>query len=94
MQATESNDLQFAPAHYNTGVNTREITDIISFGPYASTWSLMMVMKGADVAYSINKYKDNVVADQFLFGTSNDIVATFDDDVTLSKKNKMKNLKM
>lgn len=93
--------LSFTVAHFNTGVSTQESTIVTSSGPYVITWSLKKILKpkkasksakskvSADSyedSYLIKRYKEDVIADNFKFGSNADVILALLNDVTMDNK--------
>lgn len=57
---------------------------VTSTGPYVITWNFRRVKMGHKYDYTIKKYPDKVVADQFEYGNASKVVVTLPDDVTLA----------
>ncbi|CAM0138831.1 beta-adaptin [Umbelopsis sp. WA50703] len=79
--------ISFTPARFNTGPN-EETTIVTSTGPYVVSWSMKKIRLGKIYDYTIKKYDDIVVSDNFVYGNDNNIVVALPNDVTtLSKRN-------
>jgi hypothetical protein len=77
----------FTPARFNTG-DAAEKTIVTSTGPYVVTWNFRRLKLGDLYNYSIKKYPDRVVADDFKYGTDRNVIVALPNDVTMvSKKN-------
>lgn len=57
--------VSFTPAKFNTGENSMEKTIITSTGPYMITWNFRKIKGGKLHEYSIKKYGEDVIADNF-----------------------------
>ncbi|CCE86693.1 Piso0_005198 [Millerozyma farinosa CBS 7064] len=91
--ATESGEqpLNFTKAYFNTGIDSTETSIITSTGPYLISWPLKKAArKKADhdqeQIYSIKRYAQNVVAENFKFGSSSNVVVTLENDVSLANR--------
>lgn len=85
--------LSFTKAHFNTGLSSTESVIVTSSGPYLITWSMKKVLqpkpakgKGPEEAYLIKKYLQDVIADNFKFGSNADVILALLDDVAMAKK--------
>lgn len=83
--------LNFTKAYFNTGIDSTETSIITSTGPYLISWPLKKAArKKADndqeQIYSIKKYAQNVVAENFKFGSSSNVVVTLENDVSLANR--------
>lgn len=95
-------NISFTKAHFNTGLTTKESTIVTSTGPYVITWSLKQILtkpkvkKGTnpisstDIPYRIERYNQNVMADNFKFGSNADVILALKDDVTMTNKKEFK----
>jgi hypothetical protein len=63
-----------------------EKTIITSTGPYIITWNFRQVKNGRLHDYSIKKYEENVVADNFKFGADRNIIVALASNVQMVKK--------
>lgn len=81
--------VNFTEAHFSTGPATRDRSIIASTGPYVITWSLKSIKQGKLYDYSIRKYSDNIVADNFKFGQDKNIIVTLPDQVTMISKSSL-----
>lgn len=80
--------LNFTIAHFNTGLNAKESTIVTSSGPYIISWSLKKVLQGETDSYVVKEYQSTVVADNFKFGSNNDVIYALHDDVSMvNRKN-------
>ncbi|KAI9284279.1 cytoplasm protein [Umbelopsis sp. AD052] len=78
--------INFTAARFNSGPN-EETTIVASTGPYVVSWTLKKIRLGKIYDYTIKKYDDVVVSDNFVYGNDNNIVVALPNDVTtLSKK--------
>lgn len=91
--AAESGEhpLSFTKAYFNTGIDSTETSIITSTGPYLISWPLRKVAKKKanyeqEQIYSIKKYTQNVVAENFKFGSSSNVVVTLENDVSLANR--------
>ncbi|KAJ1914140.1 Vacuolar import and degradation protein 27 [Mycoemilia scoparia] len=94
MKSSNANsDLTFTPARFNTAphdsdhAHRGERLIVTSSGQFVITWNLNKVLKtGRGDIYSIRKYPDNVVADNFKFGQDRSIIVTLPNDVTMIQR--------
>jgi len=82
-------NITFTVARFNTNVEgkSRETTIVTSTGPYVITWGFSKVKSGKLYGYTIKKYPDNIVADNFTFGSDKNVIVALPDDVSLIQKN-------
>jgi len=73
----------FTAARFNTGDGV-ERSIVTSTGPFVVTWNFRKVKQGHADAYSVRRYADTVVADDFAFNDDGKIVVALPDDVTLN----------
>ncbi|KAI8868396.1 VID27-domain-containing protein [Ramicandelaber brevisporus] len=78
--------LSFTPARFNADPDAPEKNIVTSTGPFVVTWNFRRVKQGKLGDYQIKKYADEVVADNFRFGTSGSIVVALPHDVRLASK--------
>lgn len=81
--------LNFTTAHFNTGLNAKESTIVTSLGPYIISWSLKKVLQGETDSYTVKEYGSTVVADNFKFGSNNDVIYALQDDVSMINRKKL-----
>lgn len=88
---TKGQPIRFTQAYFNTGRDSKETTIVTSTGPYVLTWSLSKVLrtKKDNQVYRVKRYPNAVVADNFKFGSSTDVIIALDNDVAMIKKSKM-----
>ncbi|KAI5962962.1 VID27 [Candida pseudojiufengensis] len=85
------NDFNFSSAYFNTGVNQKETSIISSVDNYIVTWSLSKILKNDPSPYQVKNYKQNIVADNFKFGSNNRLIISLPDDVNMIKKSSLNN---
>lgn len=81
--------LKFTVAHFNKGLNLKESTLVTSCGPYIISWSLRKVLKGDVDSYVVKEYQSTVVADNFVFGSNNELIYALEDDVSMTSRKKL-----
>ncbi|KAK6464909.1 VID27 cytoplasmic protein-domain-containing protein [Scheffersomyces coipomensis] len=79
----------FTQARFNTGLNSKETSIVTSSGPYIISWSLRKVLAGSEEPYTIKKYQQTIIADNFKFGSSSDVIIALQDDVAMTNKQKL-----
>ncbi|CCD25683.1 Vid27p NDAI_0F03650 [Naumovozyma dairenensis CBS 421] len=77
--------VSFSKAYFNTGVGKQEEMILTSTGPFAVSWSLKKVIRGDKNPYVIRRYENDIVEDNFEFGTNKKVIVALKDDVSLSK---------
>ncbi|CCK70768.1 Vid27p KNAG_0F00990 [Huiozyma naganishii CBS 8797] len=83
--------IKFSKAYFNAGVGQVEQTIVTSTGPFAISWSLDKILSGSAKPYTVNRYRSDVVEDNFEYGTDKKIIVALKDDVSLSKIKSFKN---
>ncbi|EMR08578.1 hypothetical protein PNEG_03054 [Pneumocystis murina B123] len=78
--------INFTPAKFNTGMGVEEKTIVTSSGPYVISWELSKVVKGETGKYKIRQYTDEVKADNFKFGTDQNVIVALPHDVSMVNK--------
>lgn len=79
-------DMHFTQARFNTGPDQTESHIVTSSGPYIISWNFRHVKNGKLDSYTIRKYDENVVADQFKFNDKKDIIVTLGDNVLMENR--------
>ncbi|KAI2627806.1 VID27-domain-containing protein [Hypoxylon sp. NC1633] len=82
--------VSFTPARFNTGKTSAESSIITATGPYIVDWNLDKVIRGAKAPYIIKRYEDNVKADDFKFGTDQNVIVTLPNWVNMVGKQHLK----
>ncbi|TLD24263.1 hypothetical protein PspLS_06460 [Pyricularia sp. CBS 133598] len=75
--------VSFTPARFNTGSGQEETQIITATGPYVVEWSLRKVLAGNKGAYKIKRYSDEVMADDFKFGSDKNIIMALPHEVNM-----------
>lgn len=91
--ANHKKELQFSRAYFNTGLDQKETTIISSTDNYIITWSLLKVLKNDPVPYVVKRYKQDVVADNFKYGSNNQLIMALQDDVSMVSRRSLANPK-
>lgn len=76
-------DVSFTAARFNMGDGV-ERSIVTSTGPFVVTWNFRQVKAGRPRAYSIRRYEDKVVADDFAFNDDGKIVVALPNNVSLT----------
>ncbi|KAI2635853.1 VID27-domain-containing protein [Hypomontagnella submonticulosa] len=82
--------VSFTPARFNTGKTSEETSIITATGPYIVDWNLDKVLRGSKAPYIIKRYEDNVKADDFKFGTDQNVIVTLPNWVNMVGKQHLK----
>lgn len=82
--------LSFTPAHFNTGVDSTETSIITSTGPFIVTWNLKKVLAGKKDPYTIKRYGEKVMADNFRFGSDKNVIVALPNEVNMVQKTTFK----
>jgi VID27 C-terminal WD40-like domain len=78
--------LSFTPARFNTGLDSSETSIITATGPFIITWSLRKVLGGKKDPYTIKRYAENVMADNFKFGSDRNVIVALPNEVNMVAK--------
>ncbi|KAI0097567.1 VID27 cytoplasmic protein [Nemania sp. FL0031] len=81
--------VSFTPARFNTSQTTEESSIITATGPYIIDWNLKKVLRGAKAPYIIKRYTENVKADDFKFGSDQNVIVALPNEVNMIGKNKL-----
>lgn len=82
--------LSFTTARFNTGEGKEESTIVTSTGPYIVTWSLKKLLRGTRDPYSIKRYDEDIMADNFRYGSDKNIVVALPNEVGMVAKRALK----
>ncbi|KAL1968246.1 hypothetical protein VTN77DRAFT_2081 [Rasamsonia byssochlamydoides] len=82
--------LAFKPAHFNTGIDSTETSIITATGPFIVTWNLKKVLAGKKDPYTIKRYSENVMADNFRFGSDKNVIVALPNEVNMVQKTAFK----
>ncbi|OAA65291.1 vid27 family protein [Niveomyces insectorum RCEF 264] len=91
--------VRFTPAKFNTGLDTGgdgagtgqvETSIITATGPYVIEWSLKKVLRGSKAPYLIKRYRDDVKADDFQYGTDRNIIMALPHEVNMVDNKSLK----
>ncbi|KAJ6157766.1 hypothetical protein N7470_005358 [Penicillium chermesinum] len=78
--------LSFTTARFNTGVDTEETSIVTATGPFIITWSMKKVLAGRKDPYTIKRYEENVMADNFRFGSDKNVIVALPNEVNMVAK--------
>jgi len=82
--------LSFTPARFNTGIDTEETSIVTATGPFIITWNLKKVLAGRKDPYTIKRYAENVMADNFKFGSDKNVIVALPNEVNMVEKRSLK----
>jgi VID27 C-terminal WD40-like domain/VID27 N-terminal region/VID27 PH-like domain len=82
--------LAFTPARFNTGVDSEETSIITATGPFIITWNMKKVLQGRKDPYTIKRYGENVMADNFRFGSDKNVIVALPNEVNMVQKRSFK----
>lgn len=71
-------------------MGTEEKTIVTSTGPFVVAWNFRHVKAGDFSRYTLRRFTDTVIADQFTFGGDRNIVVTLPENIFLEEKKKLK----
>ncbi|RYP53096.1 hypothetical protein DL768_001873 [Monosporascus sp. mg162] len=80
----------FTPARFNTSQSGEETSIITATGPYIVDWNLKKVLRGAKAPYIIKRYTEDVKADDFKFGTDENVIVALPNEVNMVGKQALK----
>ena len=78
--------LSFTPAKFNTGVDDKETSIVTATGPFIITWAMKKVLAGRKDPYTIKRYSEEVMADNFKFGTDKNVIVALPNEVNMVSK--------
>jgi hypothetical protein len=78
--------LSFTPARFNTGLDSEETSIVTATGPFIITWSLKKVLANKKDPYTIKRYAENVMADNFKFGSDKNVIVALPNEVNMVAK--------
>ena len=81
--------VSFTPARFNTSQEGGESSIITATGPYIVDWNLKKVIRGTKAPYIIKRYSEDVKADDFKFGSDQNVIVALPNEVNMVGKNKM-----
>lgn len=81
--------VSFTPARFNTSRSGDESSIITATGPYIIDWNLKKVVRGAKAPYIIKRYTEDVKADDFKFGSDQNVIVALPNEVSMIGKNKL-----
>ncbi|GAA5835390.1 hypothetical protein JCM11251_005221 [Rhodosporidiobolus azoricus] len=81
----------FTPAKFNAALTGEpERTIVTSTGPFIVAWNFRQVKQGNVSNYTLRRFGDDVVADNFKFGGDREIIVTLPENVFVEEKKKLK----
>lgn len=78
--------ISFTPARFNTGVDSEETSIVTATGPFVITWNLKKVVAGRKDPYTIKRYSEDVMADNFRFGSDKNVIVALPNEVNMVAK--------
>ncbi|GAA5944036.1 hypothetical protein JCM3775_006819 [Rhodotorula graminis] len=83
--------VSFTVAKFNTTLSGEaETTIVTSTGPFIVAWNFRHVKEGRLHKYTLRRFTDNIVADNFKFGGDREIIVTLPENVFVEEKKKLK----
>ena len=82
--------LAFTPARFNTGVDDKETSIVTATGPFIITWNMKKVLGGRKDPYTIKRYEEEVMADDFKYGTDKNVIVALPNEVNMVAKQSFK----
>ncbi|GAA5937065.1 Vid27p [Sporobolomyces koalae] len=84
-------DVSFTPAKFNAALSGEpERTIVTSTGPFIVAWNFRQVRSGNIANYTLRRFSEDVVADNFKFGGDRDIIVTLPENVFIEQKKGLK----
>ncbi|GAA5951255.1 hypothetical protein JCM3765_002424 [Sporobolomyces pararoseus] len=84
-------DVNFTPAKFNAALSGEpERTIVTSTGPFIVAWNFRQVKSGNVSNYTLRRFSEDVVADNFKFGGDRDIIVTLPENVFIEQKKGLK----
>lgn len=83
-------DLAFTPAKFNADPEGKETSIITSTGPFLVTWSMRKIIAGQRDPYHIKRYSDQVIADNFEFGSDKNVILALPNEVDMVSRKAFK----
>ena len=82
--------LAFTPARFNTGVDDTETSIITATGPFIITWNMKKLLKNRKDPYTIKRYEEEVMADDFKYGSDKNVIVALPNEVNMVAKQSFK----
>ena len=82
--------VSFTAAKFNSGQDTQETSIITSTGPFLVTWTLKKVLAGNKDPYSIKRYADQVISDNFEYGSDKNVILALPNEVDMVSRKSFK----
>ncbi|BGP18906.1 Vacuolar import and degradation protein 27 [Rhodosporidiobolus nylandii] len=91
MQEVCGEGVSFTPAKFNAALTGEpERTIVTSTGPFIVAWNFRQVKSGNTANYTLRRFSEDVVADNFKFGGDREIIVTLPENVFVEEKKKLK----
>ncbi|GAA5979440.1 hypothetical protein JCM10908_002924 [Rhodotorula pacifica] len=83
--------VSFTPAKFNAGLSGEpERAIVTSTGPFIVAWNFRQVKSGNVHNYTLRRFSEEIVADNFKFGGDREIIVTLPENVFVEEKKKLK----
>ena len=82
--------IAFTPARFNTGVDDKETSIVTATGPFIVTWNMKKVLAGRKDPYTIKRYGEEVMADDFKYGSDKNVIVALPNEVNMVAKQSFK----
>lgn len=82
--------LSFTQAKFNVNQDGKETSIITSTGPYLVTWNMKKVLEGKKDSYTIKKYGEDVMADNFEYGSDKNVILALPNEVDMISRKSFK----
>lgn len=82
--------IHFTTAKFNADPDGKETSIITSTGPFLVTWSLKKIIAGQRDPYQIKRYSDQVIADNFEFGSDKNVILALPNEVDMVSRKAFK----
>jgi hypothetical protein len=82
--------IKFTQAKFNVSQDGKETSIITSTGPYLVTWNMKKVLAGTKDPYNIKKYGEEVMADNFEYGSDKNVILALPNEVDMVSRKSFK----
>lgn len=84
----------FTKAFFDNSISDKETSIVTSMGPYLISWLIKDIInvkiRNPQDKYSIRRYEQKIIADNFKFNSNDNVIVALQDDVSILNRNKMK----
>ncbi|KAM0751534.1 VID27-domain-containing protein [Meredithblackwellia eburnea MCA 4105] len=90
MEQESKTGVFFGPATFNKNPGQLEKTIVAPTGPFLVAWNFRQVKAGRTDNYTLRRFSDTVIADNFKFGGDNQIITVLPQNIIIEDKKKLK----